>query len=122
MSTRTKDDAREERIDMEIVVDAYDAEERASGWYCYLEDTMHFPFKAQCAAEQATSPLRRGEAVEVLGMAADDACEYDMFVTIRWQGRDLAVPLSQLEAANIDDMTRQAIDDWRYWVERGYEF
>ena len=28
--------AREERIEMEVVVDAYGPEERAMGWYCYL--------------------------------------------------------------------------------------
>src|SRR4051794_23405584 len=30
-----KDEVREERIDMEIVVDAYGEEERAMGWHCY---------------------------------------------------------------------------------------
>ena len=33
-----KDGVREERINMEIVVDAYDEEERAMGWYYYLAD------------------------------------------------------------------------------------
>jgi Calcium binding len=28
-----KDDAREHRIDMEVIVDAYDEQERAMGWY-----------------------------------------------------------------------------------------
>ena len=54
------DEAREQRIQMEIVVDAYDAEEQASGWYNYLSDTLHFPFLARCIAERATSPLRVG--------------------------------------------------------------
>src|SRR4051794_34624422 len=31
-----KDEEREERITMEIVVDAYNEDERAMGWYCYL--------------------------------------------------------------------------------------
>ena len=37
-----KDDAREERIYMEAVVDAHDSEERAMGWYYYLEDKIMF--------------------------------------------------------------------------------
>jgi hypothetical protein len=41
---------------------------------------------------------RKGEAVEVLRMAVEDACEHKMFVQIRWQGRKMAVPLSQLVA------------------------
>ena len=38
-----KDEARESRISMEIVVDAYDESERAMGWYYYLEDKLHVP-------------------------------------------------------------------------------
>ena len=33
-----KDNRREHRINMEIIVDAYDEHERAMGWYCYLEE------------------------------------------------------------------------------------
>ena len=39
-----KDEAREYRITMEIIVDAYGPEEQALGWYCYLEDKLRFPF------------------------------------------------------------------------------
>ena len=42
---------------MEIVVDAYGPEERAIGWYCYLENTLDFPFTAQCTGAWAISPL-----------------------------------------------------------------
>jgi hypothetical protein len=34
----------------------------------------------------------------------------------------LAVPLSQLEGVAVDDETRQAIEDWHYWVARGHGF
>lgn len=33
---QTLDPEREQRIAMEIVVDAYDSQERAMGWYYYL--------------------------------------------------------------------------------------
>ncbi len=33
-----------------------------------------------------------------------------------------AIPLSQVEPINADEKTRQAIEDWQYWVARGYEF
>ena len=47
--TKPKRDAdREERISMEIVVDAYGPEEQAMGWYYYLADAMQFPFTATC--------------------------------------------------------------------------
>jgi Calcium binding len=45
-----------------------------------------------------------------------------MLVLIRWQGRKIAVPLSQLAALDPDESTQEAISDWRYWVSRGYLF
>ncbi len=44
MAKSKQDPEREERIRMDIVVDAYDSEEVASGWYYYLDDTLRFPF------------------------------------------------------------------------------
>lgn len=117
-----EDSSREHRIMMEVVVDAYDETERALGWYYYLEGKLHFPFGAKCVATRRTSPLNEGEIVEVVGMPPEEECEHDMFVTIRWQERTLAVPLSQLEGLDVDDETREVIEDWHYWVKQGYEF
>jgi hypothetical protein len=40
-----EDSAREHRIDMEVVVDAYNQDERAIGWFHYLEAHFrHFGF------------------------------------------------------------------------------
>jgi hypothetical protein len=122
MAKPKRDPVREERIHEEIIVDAYGPEEQAMGWYYYLEDKMHFPFQAKCIASKVTSPLRRGESVDVRGLASEDACSGDMLVLIRWQGRTMAVQLSQLTAIDPDESTREAIKDWHYWVARGYCF
>lgn len=120
---RVKEDKeREERIEMEIVVDAYNEEERAMGWYYYLENRMRFPFKAKSITERPISPLKKGEVVEVVGMAPEEDCEKEMFVEIRWQDRTFGVPLSQLEGIEVDEGTQQAVHDWCYWTGRGYEF
>ena len=116
------DDVREYRIDMEVVVDAHDEEERAMGWYYYLDDKLAFPFQARCITTRRSSPVQRGEVVEVTGMAPAEDCEHDMLVDVQWQGRQLAVPLAQLEGVAVDDATQEAIGDWHYWVARGYEF
>ena len=117
-----KDEEREERIRMEILVDAHDSEEQAMGWYYYLEENLHFPFSARCVAERAISPLRPGDEVEVVGLPPEEECQHEMFVQIHWEHRTLAVPLSQLEGIAVDAQTQQAIEDWHYWVTRGYEF
>lgn len=115
------DEAREQRIAMEIVVDAYSPEEQAMGWYSYLEDKLHFPFKARCVKEWATSPLSKGDEVEIVGMAPDEVCEHEMFVLTPWNRRTLAIPLAQIEGIRVDDETRQAIEDWHYWTGSGFE-
>jgi hypothetical protein len=56
-------------------------------------------------------------------MAAEDECEEEMPVETPWgHERTLAVPLSQLEVVHGDEETKQAVEDWHYWVEMGYEF
>src|SRR5262249_55664500 len=93
---------RDERIEQEIIVDAYGPEEQAMGWYYYLEDQLHFPFRAKCLAARATSPLRKGQEVEAIDLAPAEECEHEMFVTVTWQDRKLAVPLAQLEPIQTD--------------------
>ena len=51
-----EDSVREERITMEIVVDAYGLEEQAMGWYYYLQDKITFPFTASCITKRRSSP------------------------------------------------------------------
>lgn len=121
MARPNKDEAREERIHMEIIADAYGSEERAMGWHAYLSDTLQFPFSARCVAGRIISPLKQGDKVEVVGMAPDDECQHEMFVLIKWKTYQFAVPLMQLEGVKVDEETQQAIDDWHYWVKRGHE-
>lgn len=122
MTNVNRDEEREERIMMEIVVDAYEPEEQAMGWYYYLQDTLQFPFTAVCVNQRRISPVKEGETVEVVGMAPEDECEQEMFVEIEWDGDTLAVPLIQIEATGVEQQTQQAIADWHYWVNQGYEF
>jgi hypothetical protein len=63
MGRGEKDEDREERIRMEIVVDAYERHERVSGWYVYLEERLDTPFEARCIEERDVSPLTDGKTV-----------------------------------------------------------
>ncbi|WP_089723790.1 calcium-binding protein [Candidatus Thiosymbion oneisti] len=108
---------------MEIIVDAYGPEEQAMGWYYYLEDQLDFPFAAICTGKRAISPLKVKDEVDVIGMAPEEECNKEMFVTIRWEKDSLAIPLSQLTPiSDTSQQTIQAIEDWHYWVRMGYQF
>ena len=122
MERLKRDHRREKRIDMEILIDAYDEEERAMGWYYYLDDTMEFPFQANCQSEHPKSPLKKDETVEVVGMAKENKCLREMFVEIQRNDESLTVPLAQLQSLNGDEQTREALEDWHYWIGRGYGF
>lgn len=121
MARAKKNAARENRIAMEIIVDAYGPEEQAMGWYYYLEEKLHFSFTATCVAERTISPLRKGDEVEILRMAPEEECQHEMFVETRWERGTLAIPLSQLKPiAEADEDTTEAVEDWHYWIDQGY--
>ena len=123
MAKVKRDKDREERISMEIIVDADGAEEQAMGWYYYLEEQIQFPFTAVCTEKRAISPLQIGDEVDVIGMAPEEECEREMFIIIGWDKGRLAVPLSHLKPIDATPaQTREAVEDWHYWVGMGYEF
>jgi len=68
MAKRKRHTSRKHRIDMEVVVDCYDRDERAMGWYYYLEGKLNVPFTARCIVKRAVSPLNINDRVEVIGM------------------------------------------------------
>ena len=117
-----KDKTREERIYMEAIVDAHDPEERAMGWYYYLDDKIEFPFDAKCIAVNKRTPLKLGESVTVLCMSGEALCEHDMYVDISWNGDPLAIPITQISPVDADGDTGEAIGDWHYWKAQGYLF
>ncbi len=77
---------------------------------------------AQVISKRLTSPLKKKETVKIEEMAPQDECEHEIFVELIWQGRKMAVPLSQLKPLKIDYQTQETIEDWHYWVSQGYEF
>lgn len=113
-----RDEEREERIEMRIIVDAYTVKEQAYGWHAYLDDLMDFPFEGRCVTKREESPLKEGETVCVVGMSSTEPTLSQQYVTVEWMERELGVPLEQLEPIDVNDETEQAIEDWHYWLER----
>lgn len=126
MSNFETDESREHRITMEVIVDAYDEEEQRMGWYYYLEGKLNFPFKAKWLSTGRKSSSTQGEEVEVVGMPPEDDCTKEMFVEVLYTEGTVedtfSVPLSKIEAVDADDATEEAIADWNYWVNSGYQF
>ena len=118
MAGTDRDEERDERLKMEIMVDAYTRDEQAMGWKIYLEETMDFPFQARCIEEREVSPLAEGETVSVVGVPRMEPSLRQQFVMVEWEGSELGVPLRQLEPVEATDNTEQAVGDWQYWLNR----
>ena len=113
----------EERIIMEVVVDAYDADERAMGWFYYIAEGLDFPFQARCTEKIPTSPLKVGEEVTVVDASSvKGGWGSTLFVDIKYDEDSLSVPLAQLEILDDNPDSKRIIEDWHYWIGRGYEF
>ena len=121
MSGTAPDKNREERIDMEVVVDAYNEDERAMGWYYYLQDKLQFPFKAKWVNRQRP----QGKEIEVVEMSPEDECMRSMFVEVRYREGEVddifSARLEDIHPIEVDEETAEAIADWHYWVDMGYE-
>jgi hypothetical protein len=113
---------REDRILFDIVVDAYNETERAMGWYYHLENELTFPFEARCISTRTISPLKVGQATEVVGLAVEEDCMTEVLVMVKLGRSTVAVPLAQLKCLSDEEDTRQAVEDWHYWVGRGYRY
>lgn len=126
MPSVERDEKREHRINTEIIVDAEDKEDRAMGWYYYLDDTLNVPFLAKLKKKSRKTSTVEEKTVEVLGMAPDDECLKDMYVeVVDPKGKDedvFTAKLGDLVAIDTDTETKEAIADWHYWLARGYKF
>ena len=118
MTRSERDEDRDKRIEMEIIVDAYGPEEQAMGWHAYLDDTLEFPFEARCRSEHEESSLEEGDPVRAVGMSSTEPTLSQQFVTIEWMDRERGVPLKQLEPVDVGNTTERAIADWHYWLDR----
>ncbi|BAY93581.1 MULTISPECIES: calcium-binding protein [unclassified Tolypothrix] len=122
-----RDETRESRIETEIIADTgNDKEERAMGWYYYLDDTLNFPFNAKLKKKARKTGVIEEKQVEVLAMAPDEDCFKDMYVEVVYPGGDdediFSAKLSEIEAIDADEETLEALADWQYWLARGYKF
>lgn len=127
MAKVAEDPIREKRIDHEIVVDAYDSEERAMGWYYYLADNLIFPFLANWQKKNWKTSEIEVKQIKVLCMADEEECMSEMYVLAAYTDDPdetdvFSVSLAKIQAIDVDELTQEALADWEYWLARGYEF
>jgi hypothetical protein len=82
---------------------------------------MKVPFKARCRLTRPISLLKVKEEVEISRHGTGRGMRKRMFVWVKRAGKRIAIPLAQLQPLSKDQDTREAVGDWLYWVDWGYE-
>jgi len=91
-----KNEERENRIYNEIIVDCHDEEEQKMGWYYYMEEKLHFPFKATIIIQKRDSG-KTEKAVEVVQLSTNEEFGNDMLVGVCYDEHVFDVPLLSLK-------------------------
>ena len=55
------------------------------------------------------------------GPSPSQVCRPPMGI-VTFAGRRLGVPLAQIDPVKPDKATREAVEDWGYWMAMGHEF
>ena len=99
--------------------------EVAERWYAFRrycgqkgDSRRNFPFKPNAVLPNWFLHSEKEERSKFF----ENACSDDMLVLIRWHKRKMAVPLSQLTAIDGNQLTKEAIADWHYWISHGHLF
>ena len=105
-------------------MDAYNESEVWTGWYCYLENTLAFPFEAECVKSRKMSPLKPGERVTVLGMLDDDEGDGhgEMMAEATWRDCTMGIPLVQIKGIGVDEKPPRPLPIGTIGVVQGRQF
>ena len=111
------DKERQERIENEIIVDAYDDGEVKMGWYTYMQDELCFPFTADVMIKKRSGKKVK-QKVDVLDLANDDYFGNDMMLEVAYTDDVFRVGMRELINVEANEETIQAIGDWFFWKKK----
>ncbi len=116
----TEQQNRRDRIEDEILADAYGPYEQQIAWHNYLSDMLDFPFRAQVRRRRRDRCELLRE-VEVLRLEeADEGSDEQRVEVIDLEEQfSFSVPLEELQNVQADDETYEAVEDWKYWKRDG---
>ncbi len=109
-----------DKIEDEIIVDAYDDIEVSMGWYYTFDEQLTFPFMATAQLKKKDGSVE-SKQVKVVGLHSKEEgfTDHDFQFTI--EQNDYLVPIAYSALSNIvaDDQTLEMFQIWNYWVD-GY--
>jgi hypothetical protein len=112
---KTTDEARQHRIDYEVIVDCYDDYEVNMGWYYYFEEGLKFPIEAtvKLALRGGKSEEKSVKIVELKSGNEDKPLKLGIV-----EGESERVQHISPEAivqVKTTDENLEILNDWLYW-------
>lgn len=117
---KTEERLREEKIEEEILEGCYNSEMQMRAWHDYLQVALSFPFFATWKSVKEDIE----DDVKVIDMTNFIYCsqEKDMLVEIVYNNDIQTASLFEMINCDADEKTKEALDDWHYWVNSGNRF
>ncbi len=112
-----KDPIRQDRIEDEIIVDAYGDEEINMSWYYYFADHLEFPFNAVAHLKKRNG-RKENVDIEVIEVASntDEPLKFGFVLTK--QGFVFPIAVEDLFSVDTTEENLEVLNDWLYWKQR----
>jgi Calcium binding len=111
-----EDPIRQKRIDYEVIVDCYDDDEVAMGWYYYLSENLVFPIPATVQLKQRGGKMEEVnvEIVEV-DPKSEEGSPIRLGITEKGQKRVQYISPEVITNVKTSPTNTLIINDWLYW-------
>jgi hypothetical protein len=111
-----EDPIRQKRIDYEVIVDCYDDNEVAMGWYYYIAEKLVFPIPATVQLKQRGGKVEQVE-VEIVEVdpKSEEGHPIRLGITEKGQKRVQYISPEMITHLNTSTANTIIINDWLYW-------
>ena len=106
-----------DKIDYEIIVDAYEEYEMSTGWHCTFDETLVFPFYAMAQLKKKGGGVE-SKRVKIVGLHSDAEgfTEKDFQLEMEQGGYLVPIEYSKLSDIEAGEETLEMFQIWDFWV------
>jgi hypothetical protein len=108
-----------DKIEYEIIVDAYSDDEVNMGWFYTLEEGLEFPFNADAEIKKRGGGIEVKQ-VKIIGMYSedDDFLSKDFLFEMELDENVLPIAYSKISNIKASEASLEVLQCWDYWVEK----
>lgn len=105
----------QDKIDYEIILDAYDEYEQRLGWSIFFEETLEFPFTATAQLKKRDGTVE-SKQVKITGLSSKEEDFMDNDFNMEMEQGEYLRPVAYSALSNIQaaDETLEAFEIWDF--------